>query len=107
LSPEIKILGSGTKKGTWCNAKKLLRMCKTPCPADTYWPMKQAVRRLHGYFRPFRPQCVSNCNILFDVTFTYKVNVKCTLVQVLRLCTALTAHRGSRSIALLFHDQRH
>jgi len=30
--------------------------------------------------------------------------VKCTLVQALRLCTGCTAHRGSRGIALLFHD---
>jgi len=33
-----------------------------------------------------------------------KVNVKCALVQALRLCTGRTAHRGSRVIALLFHD---
>ena len=33
--------------------------------------------------------------------------VKCTLAQALRLCTGHTAHRGSRGIALLFHDQRH
>jgi hypothetical protein len=33
-----------------------------------------------------------------------KVKVKCTLVQALRLCTGCTAHRGSRGIALLFHD---
>jgi len=33
------------------------------------------------------------------------VKVKCTLVQALRLCTGRTAHRGSRGIALLFHDQ--
>ena len=33
-----------------------------------------------------------------------KVKVKCTLVQVLRLCTGCTAHRGSRGIALLFLD---
>ena len=32
--------------------------------------------------------------------------VKCTLVQAVRLCTGRTAHRGSRGIALLFHDQR-
>ena len=31
--------------------------------------------------------------------------VKCTLVQALRLCTGRAAHRGSRGIALLFHDQ--
>jgi hypothetical protein len=30
--------------------------------------------------------------------------VKCTLVKALRLCTGHTAHRGSRGIALLFHD---
>jgi hypothetical protein len=29
---------------------------------------------------------------------------KCPLVQALRLCTDRTAHRGSRGIALLFHD---
>jgi hypothetical protein len=33
-----------------------------------------------------------------------KVKVKCTLVQELRLCTGLMAHRESRCIALLFHD---
>ena len=34
-----------------------------------------------------------------------KVNkVKVTLVQALRLCTGRTAHRGSRVIALPFHD---
>ena len=36
-----------------------------------------------------------------------KVNLKCTLVQALRLCTGRTAHRGSRGIALLLHDQQH
>ena len=30
-----------------------------------------------------------------------KVQVKCTLVQALRLCTGRTARRGSRGIALL------
>jgi hypothetical protein len=34
------------------------------------------------------------------------VKVKVTLVQALRLCTGRTAHRGSKGIALLFHDQR-
>ena len=33
-----------------------------------------------------------------------KVKEKCTLVQVLKLCTGPTAHRGSRGIALLFLD---
>jgi len=35
---------------------------------------------------------------------SYIKNVKCTLVQALRFCTGCTAHRGSRGIALLFHD---
>jgi hypothetical protein len=35
---------------------------------------------------------------------TNKVKVKCTLVQALRLCTGRTSHRGSRGIALTFHD---
>ena len=34
----------------------------------------------------------------------WKVKVKVTLVQALRLCTGRTAHRGSRGIALPFHD---
>jgi hypothetical protein len=29
---------------------------------------------------------------------------KCTLVQALKLCTGRRAHRGSRGIALPFHD---
>ena len=36
--------------------------------------------------------------------FYNKVEVKCTLVQALRLCTGRTAHRGSRGVALPFHD---
>jgi hypothetical protein len=32
------------------------------------------------------------------------IKVKVTLVQALRLCTGRTANRGSRGIALLFHD---
>ena len=36
-----------------------------------------------------------------------KVKVKVTLVQALSLCTGRTAHKGSRGLALLFHDQRH
>jgi len=33
-----------------------------------------------------------------------KVKVKCTIVQALRLCTGLTAHRENSGIALLFLD---
>ena len=38
---------------------------------------------------------------------TSKVKVKVTLVQALRLCAGCTAHRGSRGIALVIHDQQH
>ena len=34
----------------------------------------------------------------------YGKKLKCTLVQALRLCTGRTARRGSRGIALPFHD---
>ena len=40
----------------------------------------------------------------FFVWCKVKVKVKCTLVQALRLCTGRAAHRGSRGIALPFHD---
>jgi hypothetical protein len=46
------------------------------------------------------------CNI-GSVIMTGEHPSKCTLVQALRLCTGRTANRGSRGIALLFHDQRH
>ena len=41
---------------------------------------------------------------IFVVILYDKVKVKYTLVQVLRLCTGRTAHRGSRGIAVPFHD---
>ena len=34
-----------------------------------------------------------------------KKEVKCTLVQALMLCTGPTTHKGSRGIALPFHDR--
>jgi hypothetical protein len=40
----------------------------------------------------------------FNLFSCKKVKVKCNLVQALRLCTGRMAHRGSRGIALLFHD---
>jgi len=38
------------------------------------------------------------------VKLLVKVKVKCILVQALRLYTGCTIQRGSRGIALLFHD---
>jgi hypothetical protein len=43
-------------------------------------------------------------NIQSRLRPTLKGKVKCTLVQVLRLCTGRTAHKGSRGITLPFHD---
>jgi hypothetical protein len=47
---------------------------------------------------------VLNPSIISDKLWNIKVKVKCTLVQALRLYAGRTAHRGSRGIALLFHD---
>ena len=47
------------------------------------------------------------CNICWswlDITVQSKVKVKVTLVPALRLCTGRTAYRGSRGIAVPFHD---
>ena len=44
------------------------------------------------YYISLKPFYILHCKVK---------KVKCTLVQVLRLCTACTAHRGSRGIALL------
>ena len=41
---------------------------------------------------------------LTGLQYRGKVMVKVTLVQALRLCTGRTAYRGSRGIALPFHD---
>jgi len=46
---------------------------------------------------------IQNC-FLFILALFCKVKIKVTLVQALRLCTGHTAYRGSRGIALLFHD---
>jgi len=47
---------------------------------------------------------ISTCCEIFNSYVLLSIKVKCTLVQALILCTGLTAHRGSRGIALLFHD---
>ena len=45
------------------------------------------------------PSGIDNSCVFFS-----KLQVKCALVQALRLCTGRTAHRGSRGIALPFRD---
>ena len=44
------------------------------------------------------------CAGTFNDCYFLSTKEKCTLVHALRLCTGRTAHRGSRGIALLFHD---
>jgi hypothetical protein len=56
----------------------------------------------------FHPHSLRNCHHPVhhtpNTTCSKKRKVKCTLVQALKLCTGRTAHRGSRSIALLLLD---
>jgi len=63
-------------------------------------------------FRPTTMQCGSSfllLPMLFGTLWHWQLqkqkSVNCTLVQALRLFTSRTAYRGSRGIALLFHDQ--
>jgi len=60
----------------------------------------------YNYKLPFIPKGYQ-IRFLTSWMFEDRVKVKVTLVQALRLCAGRTAHRGSRGIALLFHDQRH
>ena len=49
--------------------------------------------------------CVCVCVLLLSlILMLCKVRVKVTLARALRLCTGRTAHRRSRGIALIFHD---
>jgi len=52
-----------------------------------------------------RVKCLAVIVLVFIMN--KEVKVKGTLIEALRLCTGHMAHRGSRGIALLFHDQRH
>ena len=60
------------------------------------------------YNFPFKQEAVeahSYCHMFFLIAFLEEgKKVKVNLVQALRLCTGRTAHRGRRSIALLFLD---
>ena len=50
------------------------------------------------------PKCLSFCQPYSHSNTLHKGKVRCNLVQALRPCTGRTAHRGSRGIALHFHD---
>jgi len=64
-----------------------------------YYPECKCIRYLCKIRRVLK-----EISSLFVLCYKVKVKVKVTLVQVLRLCTGRTAHRGSKGIALLFHD---
>jgi len=49
-------------------------------------------------------QFLASAVYIHITSYGFPSKVKVTLVQALRLCTGRTAHRGSRGIALLFHD---
>jgi hypothetical protein len=66
--------------------------------------------RVESQFVFYRPYIVVMIPLSYAVCLTSDRNckkAKVTLVQTLRLCTDRTAYRGSRVIALLFHDQQH
>jgi hypothetical protein len=68
-----------------------------------YWN----ILTMHGPINVKSPNNTSKWQMGFNSAFKGLKEVKVTLVQTLRLCTGRTAPRGSRSIALLFHDQLH
>jgi hypothetical protein len=57
----------------------------------------------------YEPACLPKnlsktlCTTIMKHKYVAK-KIKCTLIQALRLCTGRTAQRGSRGIALVFHD---
>ena len=56
-------------------------------------------------YRPLNHvSCVIQALYFYGGWKPFLILLKCTLVQALRLCTGRTAHRGSRGIALPFHD---
>jgi len=61
---------------------------------------------MHGQTSRFVLSCLLSPALIKapKVIRKIKVKVKVTLVQALRLCTGHTARRGSRGIALLFHN---
>ena len=76
--------------GNW-HWRYLLHFCKACCMMCVLFSQKCCL------FNSFTFYSSNNIDI-------FHKKVKCTLVQALRLCTGHTGHRGSRSIALPFHD---
>ena len=61
------------------------------------------IRSCQDWAERFPKRLAPQCRAVTTTTCQVK-KVKVTLVQALRLCTGRTAHRGSRGIALSFHD---
>jgi len=72
-------------------------------PRTIYHTKCTKVNSLSWKFRFLRTHSKGSASFLRK-PFSIKVKVKCTLVQAVRLCTDRTVHRGSRPIALAFHD---
>jgi hypothetical protein len=64
-----------------------------------YWK-----KRKKPFFTILNAEIIIIINHMQMFLVTAKVKIKVTFVQALRLCTGRTVHRGSRGIALLFHD---
>ena len=83
---------------------------ETPAPfaQEAEWASRSVwmCMKRHALNRVRTPDLPVHSESLTDCAYVKQVKkVKCTVVQALRLCTGRTAHRGSRGIALLFHDQ--
>ena len=76
------------------------------CFFETVVPTHQATYSYNSRFHNIYSKTRKNY-IYFGNISRHKAKVKVILVQALRLCTGPTAHRGSRGIAVLFHNQRH
>ena len=87
----------------------------TPCCLAVYQTTRHHVTGEHSFHIAFKPEIsynlkdrLSTCDKICDLRLPYpkseKSKVKVTLVQKLRLCTGRTARRGSRGIAIPFHD---
>ena len=49
--------------------------------------------------------CTHRRRIVYYGIWFVGIKFKCAFVQALRLCTGRTAYKGSRGIAILFHDR--
>ena len=94
-----------------CCSILLLWLNKMNCWAENWyetWSHSTPKLQQREVNLPLVPYCTNQLDKTFVWVFPppliSKGKVKCTLVQALRLCTGRTAHRGSRGIALPFHD---